>query len=70
MAREESGPSNAAFAINKATQAGSKRKPPLDWDKTTRATYGFFSAVLMSPNYHDKELDLAKSVYDKNDLNL
>ena len=40
----------------------------MDSEKITRAIYGLFSAVPMSSNYHDKELDLATSVCDMNGL--
>ena len=43
-------PGGAAVAINKAIQAGRKSKPSPDWDKTTRTTYGLFSAVPMNSN--------------------
>ena len=54
MARGEFDPSAAVVAINKANQAGSKSKSPLDWDKITRETYGRFSSVPMGTKYHDK----------------
>ena len=40
----------------------------MDWEKITRATYGLFSSVPMSTNYHDKELDIASSVCEKSVL--
>ena len=40
----------------------------MDWGKITRAIYGLFSAVPISSNYHDKELDHATSMCDMNVL--
>ena len=48
MVRGDFDPS--AAVINKAIKAVGKSKSSLDWDKTTRATYGLFSLVPMSTN--------------------
>ena len=58
-------PSEAAVAINRSIQAGRKRKSSLDCDMITRATHRHFSFVPMGTNYHDKELDLATAVCEK-----
>ena len=68
MVRERSDPSAAVVAINRAIQKGKRSKSSLDWNKTARAVYGLFSAVPMSLNYHEKELDLATAVCDMNGL--
>ena len=54
----EFNPSAAVIAINKATQAGRNSMPSLDWDRTTRASYGLFSSAPMRTYYHDKESSL------------
>ena len=62
--RNEFDPSSAVVAIKKAIQKGKRSESSLDWVEITRAIYGLFSAVPMSSNYHDKELNLATSVCD------
>ena len=62
MIRNKFDPSSAVAATNKAIQKEKTSKSSLDWEKIARAIYGIFSAVPMSSNYHDKELDLATAV--------
>ena len=68
MAGDEFDPSTAAVAINRAIQKGKRSKTSLDWDKIARAVYGLFSAVPMSLNYRDRDLDLVATVCDMNGL--